>query len=98
MKQIVVNKNVCIGCGACVAIAKDNFNFDENGLSSVISNENIEGSNVQEAIDACPTSAISITEKAEETCECEKTEECTCGDTCACTGCHHECMEEEKAA
>ena len=29
MSNITVDKTKCVGCGACVAIAGENFDFDE---------------------------------------------------------------------
>ena len=56
--MIKVNENTCIGCGACVAISPENFDFNDAGLSKVISEVILEST--QEAVDACPVSAISI--------------------------------------
>ncbi len=98
MKKIVVNQNQCIGCGACVAIAPENFEFDENGKSSVLSQENIESENVLNAVESCPTSAISVEEltheEQEEICKTCEDENCECDD-CECSECeHHHCEEE----
>ena len=65
MKKLTVNENACIGCGACVALDNEHFDFSDAGFSTVISNENIECESVQTAIDSCPTSAISIIEVAD---------------------------------
>lgn len=58
--KVKVNQEACIGCGACVAIADEVFDINDNGLSEVkvdvVSEENKE--KVQEAIDSCPTAAI----------------------------------------
>lgn len=63
MKKIKVDETTCIGCGACIACAQSNFDFDnERGISKVISNENAESEEVQAAIDSCPVAAISIEE------------------------------------
>ena len=60
MKEIVVDKVKCIGCGACVGIDSAHFDFDDSGLSEVISNDDLESEDLQSAIEGCPTSAISI--------------------------------------
>ena len=61
MKKINLNKTSCIGCGACVAICGDHFEFDDNGLSSIIKQLDGEpSSELLEAIDSCPTNAISL--------------------------------------
>lgn len=64
MKKIEVNKEVCIGCGACTAIASDVFEFGDDGLAEV--KKDIDVSNVKEelendvvdAAEGCPTGAI----------------------------------------
>ena len=40
MKKVIVNSN-CIGCGACTCIAKEVFNFNEEGYATTIENNNI---------------------------------------------------------
>lgn len=80
MKKLFVNKEACIGCGACVAIDSEHFDFDESGYSEVISEENIETDNVKNAIASCPTNAINyVEEETEHTCECDShCENCHC--------------------
>ena len=109
MKKINVSPEACIGCGACVAIDPEHFEFNDEGLSHPISNENLESAELNNAIDSCPTSAISLVENDScdcEDCNCENCdcdcEECSCCEceceNCNCTednncGCH--CFEEE---
>ncbi len=56
--MVNVNKDLCISCGSCVAIAPDNFDFDEEGLAEVKKDEL--NDDVKEAAEACPTEAIEI--------------------------------------
>lgn len=67
--MIKVDENTCIGCGACVAIASENFDFNDAGLSTVISQEVTDST--REAVGACPVGAISVeaTQKVENTIE-----------------------------
>ena len=95
MKKIYVNEEACIGCGACVAIDGEHFDFNDDGLSEVISNENIETEEAKNAISSCPTNAISYIEETEEEnkCNCENCtcENCECdGDECHCSGCNED--------
>ncbi len=61
MKKISVNKSLCVGCGACVAICDEVFAFDDNGLSEVKTPEvENETESIRESIDNCPTNAIVI--------------------------------------
>ena len=61
MCNIKVDQTKCVGCGACVAIAPNNFDFDDEGLSKVISSEVTE--EVRDAVESSPFSAISIEEE-----------------------------------
>lgn len=81
MKKIIVDQNSCIGCGACVAIDDTHFDFNEDGKSTVISQENLDDSNLANAMESCPVAAISIGE-ADTSCKCG--DNCTCGDNCEC--------------
>lgn len=65
MKKLKVLTENCIGCGACVGIDPEHFDFNEDGLSHVISEENLESENLQNAIESCPVGIISIEEEQE---------------------------------
>lgn len=86
MKKINVNHDACIGCGACVSIDPEHFDFNEDGLSEVISQENTESDEVVNALESCPTSAISYIEK--DNCDCENCH-CDNNSNCDCGGCHN---------
>ena len=58
--KLKVNKDLCIGCGACQAVCPDVFEIEDDGLAHTIV-DSIPDSNEDDAIDAkegCPTSAI----------------------------------------
>ena len=62
--KAIVNKDLCIGCGACAAICPEEFEINDDGLSESL-NEKVNDENisaVKEAVDNCPTSAISTEE------------------------------------
>lgn len=62
MKKVVINKDKCLGCGMCVGIESDVFDFDDDGLAKV-NNDNINDDNkenVNNAIDSCPVVAIEV--------------------------------------
>lgn len=63
MGKIEVNKDLCIGCGSCVAMAPDTFEFSDDGFAEAIDQEVTE--EVRDAAEACPTSAIEIEEEDE---------------------------------
>jgi len=59
--MVKVNKDACIGCGACIAIAPETFEFDENGLSKVIDGA-ANNESAAEAAGSCPVGAIEVEE------------------------------------
>ena len=67
--KVVLNRDACIGCGACAALCEDIFEIDNEGLSKVkkaeVKDEEIELT--RDAIESCPTGAIALEEKKEET-------------------------------
>lgn len=95
MSKVMVDQEKCIGCGACVAIDPENFDFNEEGLSTVVKEE--ANDKAKEAEEACPTFAINIvseedSENNSNDCDCGK--DCDCSDECECTNEHCECGDE----
>lgn len=82
MKKVILDQEKCIGCGACVAISPENFDFDE-GISKLINDEVSE--NTIEASEMCPVMAIEI---INEECDCN---ECNCEDNEEHECCNHDC-------
>lgn len=79
--KVKVNKDACIGCGACASICPDVFELNDEGLSEVkVEEENKEKEEkeevvsvkeelqdeVRDAADSCPTGAIEVNEGREE--------------------------------
>ncbi len=61
--KAIVNKDACIGCGACSAICPNVFDFDDAEGHAVVKAEKIEDADkaaATEAKEGCPTSAISV--------------------------------------
>ncbi|NMB92310.1 MAG: ferredoxin [Parcubacteria group bacterium] len=59
--KVEVNKNKCLGCGMCVNMCPEVFEF-KNGKSSVKKNAPIEKNKdcINQAISLCPAQAIKI--------------------------------------
>ncbi|WP_078408447.1 ferredoxin [Priestia abyssalis] len=70
-KYTIVDKETCIACGACGASAPDIYDYDDEGISFVILDDNqgnveIPESLVDDAADArdgCPTDSIKISDE-----------------------------------
>ncbi len=58
--MVKVNKDLCIGCGACQAYVPDVFEIGDDGLAEVFNKDAIKDNmdSVKEAIENCPTGAI----------------------------------------
>jgi len=59
MKRPVVDKSKCIGDGTCTVIAAKTFKLGADNKAEVIEPVGDDEKTVQEAIDSCPTVAIS---------------------------------------
>ena len=67
MEKFVVDKNICIGCGACTAVASDTFEIDDDGLAKTIEGKEFasqlneeEKNNAMDALEGCPVDAIKL--------------------------------------
>lgn len=63
--KVEVNKELCIGCGACQAIANDVFEMGDDGQAfakEVEITEEMEA-DVLDAVEGCPVSAITKVEE-----------------------------------
>lgn len=60
--KVKVNKDACIGCGACAAICDEVFEINDEGLSESKVEEVKEElqDEVRDAADSCPTGAIEV--------------------------------------
>ena len=60
MTKIKVNEDLCIGCGSCVAIDPDTFEFNDDGFAQAKQEEITD--EVKNAAEACPINAIELEE------------------------------------
>lgn len=101
LKKIVLQTESCIGCGACIGIDAEHFEFSDDGFSVIKSQENLDSPSLSDAIDACPVAIISLEEttNTEEACIGSSDEKCQ-EHECHCENCHchNEAEDEEKAA
>lgn len=60
--KIKVDKEKCIGCGTCVALAPKTFKLGKDGKAEVIDPPGDEKEKIKEALDSCPVDAIKFAE------------------------------------
>jgi len=56
---IVIDPDECIGCESCVEICPAAFEMDDDGEKAIVIAEDSDADCVEEAIETCPTEAIS---------------------------------------
>ena len=59
MPTPTVDKEKCIGCGACVALCPEIFDIGEDG-KSYVKNPNGKCEHLEEVVKTCPVGAISL--------------------------------------
>jgi len=60
--KIKLDKDKCIGCGACAAVAPKSFRLGDDGKVQVINPPGDKKEAIESAADSCPVSAIVIEE------------------------------------
>lgn len=58
-QKVVINENLCIGCGMCVSVSPDIFAMGNDGVAVVLSGQEESCEGAMEAIAMCPAKAIS---------------------------------------
>jgi ferredoxin len=61
---VQVDRDVCLGTGVCCFYAPATFDLDEEGRSFVVDQDGDPDEAVRNAVEACPTRALLITERA----------------------------------
>lgn len=58
MNKFTVDKELCIGCGTCAALAGGSFQMKDDGKAEAVENPTDDEATMQSAADACPVGAI----------------------------------------
>lgn len=63
--KMTVDKNACIGCGACVGTCDKVFGFDDNYAEVIVDEipEDLKES-AMDALEGCPVDAISVVDES----------------------------------
>ncbi len=59
-EKIHINRELCIGCGSCPAVAPDTFEMGDDNIAQVCPAVGDDDATVVSARDCCPTQAISL--------------------------------------
>lgn len=59
MKVVRIDRDECIGCGACAELCPDVFALDDEDKAEVIAPEGGDQACIDEAIASCPVGCIS---------------------------------------
>jgi len=62
--KVKVEKEKCIGCGTCAALAKDTFQMTSDNKAEVKSGEHDEDDTVLQAAQSCPVNAIEVEDES----------------------------------
>ncbi len=68
MEKIVINKDLCIGCGMCVAEHPEYLIFDEMGQADPVDKkvEPQDKASLLDTVEKCPTQAFKVEDIKEE--------------------------------
>ena len=58
--QIMIDKNLCIGCGTCEVVAPKTFKLNADGKAQTINSTGDPDEKIKEAIDSCLVDAIKV--------------------------------------
>ena len=61
--KIKIDREICIGCGLCAALAEKTFKIDNEGKSVVKHKTGDSKENISSAANSCPVNAIKISQE-----------------------------------
>lgn len=60
MPKLVINEELCEGCGTCVETCPEVFELGDDEKAHIIGPDKTGTCNIQEAIELCPTQALTL--------------------------------------
>lgn len=61
-KKIIIDEELCVGCGACASLCPEVFELQDDGKAKVINEEGYEKCNCDIVVNSCPVGVIKIEE------------------------------------
>ena len=61
--KVKIDEDKCIGCGTCVALAKDTFEMNSENKAEVKKGKHDEDETVLQAAQSCPVAAVEVKDK-----------------------------------
>jgi ferredoxin len=61
--RVVINEELCTGCGVCESLCPEVFKMEDDEKAHVVNQEGCGDCDCQEAVDSCPSEAISMEEE-----------------------------------
>ncbi len=61
-KKIVINEELCVGCGACASLCPEVFELQDDGKVKVINENGCKGCDCDLVVSSCPVGVIKIEE------------------------------------
>jgi ferredoxin len=59
-KNVVINSGECIGCGSCVDICSEVFDYNESETRAIVKKQGVRPEEcIEEAMESCPSQCIS---------------------------------------
>jgi len=59
-KKIMIDQELCVGCGACESLCPEVFKLRDDGKAEVVSENGCEKCDCEMVINSCPVGAIKV--------------------------------------
>ena len=61
-KKIIIDQELCVGCGACASLCPEVFELQDDGKAKVVNESSHEKCDYDMVINSCPVGAIKVEE------------------------------------
>ncbi len=62
MAKVIINENACVGCGLCIQLSPEAFEYGDDGIAKIKDQDFIQdgGYDFRDIVDNCPVEAMTI--------------------------------------